>query len=335
MNNYFIIHGSYGSPSGNWFPWLKEVLTSKGKVVTVPQFPTPEGQNYENWEKVLNTYVDKKEINENTVFIAHSISPIFVCKFLIKNKIKVKGLISVAGANNFITGDSELDKITSSFFMDNNELEKIIDYTGFVYCFYSNNDPYIPFENLEEFAKLTRGEKCLIEKAGHLNAESGYLEFKPILEVIEQSENHMTFFESDDLPIGINAIVLNDKGEMLLARRANRFGAGTYGLIGGKLKFGETFEKCMKRELKEEANLDVEEEDLEIINLANTITNKHFLQIGILVKKYKGTPTNMEPNKCDDIGFFDINNMPELFVATKPNIMLYKNKQFYNKDENV
>lgn len=28
MNNYIIIHGSFGSKDGNWFPWLKEQLDS-------------------------------------------------------------------------------------------------------------------------------------------------------------------------------------------------------------------------------------------------------------------------------------------------------------------
>lgn len=31
MGNYIIIHGSFGSKDGNWFPWLKNVLESKDK----------------------------------------------------------------------------------------------------------------------------------------------------------------------------------------------------------------------------------------------------------------------------------------------------------------
>ena len=33
MNNYFIIHGSFGSPFGNWFPYLRKEIEKKGLEV--------------------------------------------------------------------------------------------------------------------------------------------------------------------------------------------------------------------------------------------------------------------------------------------------------------
>ena len=55
MNNYIIIHGSFGSNDGNWFPWLKEKLEQKGSKVEVPQMPIGVGnQNFENWANILN-----------------------------------------------------------------------------------------------------------------------------------------------------------------------------------------------------------------------------------------------------------------------------------------
>ena len=96
-DNYIIIHGSFGSKDGNWFPWLKSKLSDKN--VEVPQMPVGVGnQNFENWSKVL----DELKIDENTTIIAHSIAPIFVCKYLITNKIKVKKLIFVCGFNNYL-----------------------------------------------------------------------------------------------------------------------------------------------------------------------------------------------------------------------------------------
>lgn len=86
MNNYVIIHGSFGSKYGNWFPWLKKELQRRNKKVEVPQMPIGVGnQNFDNWAKKL----DNLDINENTTIIAHSIAPVFVCKYLIKKEIKV------------------------------------------------------------------------------------------------------------------------------------------------------------------------------------------------------------------------------------------------------
>ncbi len=107
-NNYIIIHGSFGSKDGNWFPWLKEYLQKEGKSVLVPQMPVGVGkQNFEAWSNVLKDL----EVNENTIVIAHSIAPIFVCKYLITNKIKVKKLIFVCGFNNYLGIDPDFDAV--------------------------------------------------------------------------------------------------------------------------------------------------------------------------------------------------------------------------------
>ncbi len=58
MDNYIIIHGSFGSKDGNWFPWLKNELEKDNKDVVVPQMPVGVGnQNFENWSKVLNELI--------------------------------------------------------------------------------------------------------------------------------------------------------------------------------------------------------------------------------------------------------------------------------------
>ena len=82
MKNYFIIHGSFGSNKENWFGWLKDKLKAMGKVVYNFNYPTPDGQNFENWSKVLDKVKDK--ISTESTFICHSIAPIFVIKYCIK-----------------------------------------------------------------------------------------------------------------------------------------------------------------------------------------------------------------------------------------------------------
>ena len=173
--NYII----FGSKDGNWFPWLRKELENKNYVADNPQMPVGVGnQNYDNWEKEFN----KLNINENTIIIAHSIAPIFVCKYLIKNRIKVKKLIFVCGFNNYLGIDPDFDAVNESMFIDN--LEEIKDYCNNIICFYSDNDPYVKFEVEKSFADTVSSEQYIVKNGGHINAESGYIKFEEILKYI-------------------------------------------------------------------------------------------------------------------------------------------------------
>lgn len=179
MNNYIIIHGSFGSKDGNWFPWLKKELENRNLDVEVPQMPIGVGnQNFDNWANVL----DNLNINENTTIIAHSIAPVFICKYLIKRKIKVKKLIFVCGFNNYSGIDSEYDAVNEPMFLDN--LKEVKNYCDDIICFYSNNDPYVKFEVEKDFADTISNEQHIINGGGHINSEGGYNEFKDILNVL-------------------------------------------------------------------------------------------------------------------------------------------------------
>ena len=182
-NNYLIVHGSFGSPFVNWFPWLRKQIEDKNCVVYTPDFPTGVGyQNYTNWEQVLETYVNAGLINENTVIFAHSIAPIFISHFLVKHKLKVKRLIFVCGFNNYLGINEEYDNVNESMYFDN--LEDVKRYADEIICFYSNNDPYVKYEFEKAFADTIATKQVVIDKGGHLNAESGYSEFKELLEYL-------------------------------------------------------------------------------------------------------------------------------------------------------
>lgn len=179
MDNYIILHGSFGSKDGNWFPWLKNELEKNNYKVDVPQMPVGVGnQNYENWSKEFG----KLEINENTTIIAHSIAPVFVCKYLINNKIKVKKLIFVCGFNNYLGIAPDFDSVNEPMFIDN--LEDVKNYCNNIICFYSDNDPYVKFEVEKNFADSISNEQYIIKNGGHINSESGYIDFKEILKCI-------------------------------------------------------------------------------------------------------------------------------------------------------
>ena len=182
-NNYLLLHGSFGSPFVNWFPYLRNEIEKRELVVYTPDFPTGVGyQNYNNWSKVLESYINAGIINENTTIYAHSIAPIFICHFLVEHNIKVNKLIFVCGFNNYLGINEEYDNVNKTMYFDN--LEDVKQYANEIICFYSKNDPYVKYEVEKEFADTIATKQIIIDDGGHLNSESGYTEFEELLEYL-------------------------------------------------------------------------------------------------------------------------------------------------------
>ena len=127
-------------------------------------------------------YVNAGLISEETTFFAHSIAPAFVCKFLIKNKIKVKRLVFVCGFNNYFGVSEEYDEVNKTMFSES--IEKIKDLCDDVVCLYSDNDSYVKFVDEKDFADKVSHKQIVIKNGGHLNKASGYEEFHELKEFI-------------------------------------------------------------------------------------------------------------------------------------------------------
>lgn len=113
---------------------------------------------------------------------------------------------------------------------------------------------------------------------------------------------------------GAAAIIVNDDGQILLQSRADR---DEWGLPGGCQELGETFEEVVIREVKEETNLDVKEEDLKLIKVVSGMGRRSSYPNGdvvinntilYLVDKYSGTLRWNSESK--DMKFFDLDKLP-------------------------
>jgi 8-oxo-dGTP diphosphatase len=106
----------------------------------------------------------------------------------------------------------------------------------------------------------------------------------------------------------VQAAVFRDS-DVLLQRRANVFGDGTWGLPGGHLEFGESFEGAAKRELAEECGLHAVE--LRTVLPHNTpYVTTHYVQIAVEVLNWRGEPQIREPDRCSGLQFFPLCNLP-------------------------
>ncbi|KAF5751961.1 Nudix hydrolase 1 [Tripterygium wilfordii] len=109
--------------------------------------------------------------------------------------------------------------------------------------------------------------------------------------------------------VGVAVFVLKGKS-VLLGRRRSSIGDCTFALPGGHLEFGESFEQCATRELKEETGLDIGE--TEFLTATSTVfleapKPSHYVTIfmrGVLVDPDQ-VPQTLEPEKCYGWDWYD------------------------------
>jgi len=179
MSTVFIFHGTGGHPGENWFPWLKEKLEAAGHSAIVPKFPTPEGQSLQSWLAVFDKYKDK--VDEQTIFVAHSLGCIFLLRVLeklphlVRAAIFVSAPVGVEPIKNY-AGDKAF---SDGFDFDwQNIKAKALQFL----VFHSDDDPYISLGNGEKLAKELAIPLTFIPHAGHFNAKAGFTIFPQLLQ---------------------------------------------------------------------------------------------------------------------------------------------------------
>lgn len=114
---------------------------------------------------------------------------------------------------------------------------------------------------------------------------------------------------------GAAAVIVNEKGEILLQRRADR---DDWGFPGGCQEIGERFEDVVIREVKEETNLDILEEDLKFVKVVSGMGRMNSYPNGDVVvnntvfycvDKYTGELKWNYESK--DMKFFSLDNLPD------------------------
>ena len=115
--------------------------------------------------------------------------------------------------------------------------------------------------------------------------------------------------------VGIGVMVIKD-GQVLLGKRRGTHGAGEFAWPGGHMEYMESFEETARREVMEEAGIEIE--NIRFLRLQNLkdYAPKHYVDIGLIADWKSGEPQVMEPERCESWGWYDINQLPQPLFKT-------------------
>jgi mutator protein MutT len=126
----------------------------------------------------------------------------------------------------------------------------------------------------------------------------------------------------DYIGVGAGAVIVNGEGRLFLAKRGRecRNERQKWEFPGGSVEFGERLEDALVREIEEEYGFLIEVESLlDVVNHIIHDEKQHWVSPTFLCRYKSGIPRIMEPHKCDEIGWFRLEQVPEqeLTIASK------------------
>lgn len=135
-------------------------------------------------------------------------------------------------------------------------------------------------------------------------------------------------------------IILQEKDDtiqILLHRRKNTgYQDGKWDIAAsGHVDEGETAKMAVVRECAEELGIDVKIKDLSFVHLSHRVSNnggRTYYDIYFVVNKYHGIPKVIEPDKCSELRWFNIDDLPNEIIDIRKIVLdNYKNDIQYSE----
>ena len=131
-------------------------------------------------------------------------------------------------------------------------------------------------------------------------------------------------------------VLLKDNKILLLRRFNTGYEDDKYSMVAGHVDKGETFTQCIIREAEEKTGIILKPENLKAAHVmcknSGTEENSERVDVFFVVERWDGKIENREPNKCDDLSWFDLDNLPDNVIPyIRQAIDCIKNKIVYSE----
>lgn len=120
-----------------------------------------------------------------------------------------------------------------------------------------------------------------------------------------------------DFPgVGCGLVIQRADGRVLLCKRLKAPEAGFWNIVGGKVDLMEPSAEAARREAEEESGLKIGAVDfLCVAEEVIPADGQHWVSLIYVTRDFTGEATLTEPDKLSEIGWFDLDDLPQPLSA--------------------
>lgn len=112
-------------------------------------------------------------------------------------------------------------------------------------------------------------------------------------------------------PVTVHLLFFREDQVLLLRRFNTGYADGQYSVPAGHLEGGETVMAAAARESEEETGLRIGLEDMIFSSVVHRMEEEERVDFFVHVRQWQGEPANTEPDKCDELRWVNVNELPD------------------------
>lgn len=193
---FVLLHGIFGGAVDNWFPFMRKGLKEVQQDVVIPIFPyttheelTRNGpgseikQSLDSWMAYCEENLKDLRNNKKLCFIGHSAGCVFMLHLISRWNLTLDSAFFIAPFLRPLGGQRDIDYVTNTFHKNDFDFQKLKVLIPTSSVLYSDDDPIVPVQHSQEFARKLESEEILVRGGKHFSTESGFTEFPLLLEL--------------------------------------------------------------------------------------------------------------------------------------------------------
>lgn len=184
--NIYVVHGYTSSSQSEWFPWLKEQVKNIQVKIDIPDMPDSKNPQLETWLDHLRK--NALDIDENTIFIGHSLGCVTALRYILEKNIKIKGAILVSGFINENPMDEQTEGL-QEFVDEPLDIARIKNLIPSRIVITATDDDIVPTEATQKLAEALDSNLIILSSGKHFIARDGYTDFPVLLSEIQKLIN--------------------------------------------------------------------------------------------------------------------------------------------------